>query len=118
MEDLQMDVKKLQRNFFKKFVYHPTQDKTVQLETMPHYTDRRFEHEQTVFGKQKDGLHYDYSDRLWQWDYKKAKHAAETANASNAISRSAEWYEINLSAYFRKTTEIRHIVAGVNRSNG
>ncbi len=98
--------------------YPATFDKDKPLETMPHYTDNRFRKEQTVFGKECEGIGYDYSDRLWQWDYKKAEEAVEKANKSGAISKSCRWYEAYLSAYFGKPIEIKHIIAGVNRSNG
>ena len=101
-----------------------TYDKDMPLNTNPHYTDRRFNTAQTVFGKpsksdrgHKD-LSYDYSDRLWQWDYDKAKRAAEIANETDATPKSARWYEAYLSAYFDKPIEIVHILAGVNVSNG
>jgi len=112
------DVIGIRNEFFASFKFQPVHNKNTPLETMPHYTDKRFEKEQTVFGKAEKGLHYDYSDRLWQWDHAKAKQASETANASHAVNRSARWYEEYLSAYFGKKTIIKHIVAGVNRSNG
>ena len=101
-----------------------TYRKDVALNTNPHYTDERFNTAQTVFDKpsksdygHKD-LSYDYSDRLYQWDYEKAKHASEVASATDAKLRSARWYEAYLSAYFDRPIEIIHILAGVNVSNG
>lgn len=105
--------------------YFPTtNDKNIPLHTDPHYTDKRFDKEQTVFGKRPKSpyghkhLTYVYSDRLWQWDYDKAQSSAEIANQSGYPNRSCLWYEAYLSAYFNKSVIIEHIIAGVNRSNG
>lgn len=92
--------------------------RNVQLETNPHYTDDRFSEPQTVFGAEVKGLSYDYSDRLWQWDSKKAEAATEIAKQSGHVIRSANWYQVYLSAYFGYEVELVHVVAGVNRSNG
>lgn len=111
-------------DFFENWQYPTTLDKDKPLETTPHYTDTRFQKEQTIFGKRPEspyghtGLHYDYSDRLWEWDYKKSKKAAKIAAESGATPKSCRWYEVYLSAYFGKSIEIEHIIAGVNRSNG
>ncbi len=101
-----------------------TYSKDVPLKTSPHYTDDRFKTAQTVFGKppksdygHKD-LNYDYSDRLWEWDYNKAKRSSEIASGTGATARSVRWYEAYLSAYFDKPIEIVHILAGFNVSNG
>jgi len=88
------------------------------LYVMPHYTDRRFDKEQTVFGREAKGLHYDYSDRIVQWDGDKADAAFEAAKASGKVQRSAEFYDVYLSEYFGKPTRVEHVIAGVNRSNG
>lgn len=106
------------QDFFTAYVYPTTFDRDVALKTMPHYTDEHFRKEQTVFGRATPGLSYDYSDRLWQWDYEKAKQAAKIADASGFTVRSANYYECYLSAYFDKPIELKHIIAGVNHSNG
>lgn len=109
-----------QRSFF----YPTTHNKDEPLCTTPHYTDRRFDKEQTVFGapaKTRYGhehLHYNYSDRLWQWDSDKAEQTSKIARESNAPARSCRWYEAYLSVYFDKPIEIEHIIAGVNSGNG
>ncbi len=98
---------------------HPTTfDKNAALETEPHYSDHRFKKERTVFGEAVEGLHYDYSDRIWEWDRDKAKAAAKKANNSGADPRTCRWYEAYLSSFFEKPVEISHIVSGVNHSNG
>lgn len=86
---------------------------------MPHYTDERFKQGAlTLFGREEKGLHYNYSDRLWQWDYDKAEQSGKVATASGAPHNSAAWYEAYLSAYFDTPVEVRHILGGVNASNG
>ncbi len=95
-----------------------TDEKDVPLHTSPHYTDTRFKTAQTVFGGKCKGIGYDYSDRLWQWDYDKADRATKIANESSAQSKSCHWYEAYLSAYFGRRIEIKHILAGYNISNG
>ena len=100
------------------YVYPTTFDKDKPLETFPHYTDNRFEEEQTVFGRKEEGLGYNYSDRLWEWDYNKSKQAYATADESGLVKNSCRYFEAYLSAYFGRPIEIGHIVAGVNHSNG
>ena len=101
-----------------------THNKDIALQTSPHYTDRRFREPQTIFGQASKSqcghkhLSYDYSDRLWQWDYSKAEEATQMANDSGAVSKSCHWYEVYLSAYFGKAVVVEHILAGVNLSNG
>ena len=111
-------------DYWQSYRFPTTLDKDAPLHTSPHYTDKRFNKEQAVFGKHPksryghDNLKYDYSDRLWQWDYDKAEKSVEVANASGATLRSCKRYEAYLSAYFNKPIEIKHIIAGVNRGNG
>lgn len=94
------------------------QSRTVAINTSPHYTDERFRHAQTVFGRQEDGLHYDYSDRLYEWNYKKAKRASEDASKTKARPGSANWHEAWLSSYHGKPVALKHVMAGWNWSNG
>ena len=95
-----------------------TLNKNEVLESTPHYSDSRFKDEQTVFGKPDKILSYEYSDRLIERDYDKSKQASTSAHNSGAEYKTAQWYENYLSAYFGKPVEIRHIAAGVNRSDG
>lgn len=93
-------------------------DKSIQLMTYPDWQDERFREPQTVFGEKCKGLRYDYSDRIWQWDYDKAQVATEKAKESGHTHRSCDWYEVYLTEYFDRPTEIKHILAGCNVSNG
>lgn len=83
----------------------------------PHYTNDHFKHAQTVYGQPEQGLGYDYSDRIWEWNWDKAEAAKQTANAQ-ATYQTAEWVEIFLSIYFERAIEVKHILAGFNLSSG
>lgn len=103
--------------------YPTTTDRNKPLETSPHYSDERFRDPQTVFGKPgprtgHPGLTYDYSDRLWEWDYRKAEEAAKAAEASGAPKKSARYYDAFLTAYHGKPCHVEHVIAGVVASNG
>lgn len=113
---LSKDLEYMRRESRPAFTAETCRDKALYV--MPHYTDRRFEKEQTVFGKEAAGLHYDYSDRIVQWDGDKADAAFEAAKASGKTLYSAAFYDVYLSAYFGKPTRVEHVIAGVNRSNG
>jgi len=106
------------RNQNREYVYPAQTSRTVKLETSPHYSDSRFKKEQTVFGKASPGLGYDYSDRLWQWDYEKSKEAFAEADKSGKTKNSANYYDVYLSHYFGKKIRVEHILAGVNASSG
>jgi|JI10StandDraft_1071094.scaffolds.fasta_scaffold59778_2 hypothetical protein len=96
----------------------PTYSMTTHIDNLsPHYTNERFKKPQTVWGAEEKGINYDYSDRLWQWNYDNAKAAAELAN-QNATRNTAKWCTIFLEHYFGKPVQLRHIMAGFNISNG
>ena len=71
-----------------------------------------------LFGAQEEGLHYDYSDRLFQWNPEKSEVASNEANNSGRVKGSAEWYEKYLSVYCEEPVELKHVLAGVNLSDG
>lgn len=83
----------------------------------PHYTNDYFRTARVVWGVDKKGLIWEYSDRLWEWDWDKAEAAAKKASESHQV-RTAAWVEAYLSAYFEKEVEIVCIQAGFNVSNG
>ena len=101
-----------------------TDNKHEPLTLHPHYSNRHFDKPRTVFGPESesssghDGLNYNYSDRLQQWDYSKHSAAWERANKSNATKDSAAFLEVYLSAYHGKPVEVVHVIAGVNLSSG
>lgn len=84
----------------------------------PHYTDDRFRTEQTVFGKEEQGLHYDYSDRIWQWDCDKAKEASAAASEAGLKRNTCAWYEKYLSEFHGQPVEIKHIMACFHLASG
>jgi len=77
----------------------------------PHSTSERFRTEQTIFGRKKEGLTYEYSDRLRQWDALKYQEGIELAEVSLTPQRSADYFEILLSHYYDKRVRIEHILA-------
>ncbi len=95
-----------------------TRNKNERLHDNPHYTEEEFKHPQTIFGSKSQCLHYVYSDRIWQADYKKSQQAAAKANASGADLHTCRWYEVYLSEFFGKKIVIDHIMAGCNLSSG
>lgn len=49
---------------------------------------------------------------------RKRKESRDIADKSGKKSNTCAYYEIYLSEYYGKPIEIKHIIAGVNRSNG
>lgn len=94
-----------------------TDKNEVLQNTHPHYTNERLRKEQTIFGQDEDGLNYEYSDRVADWDREAKKDSSAEADKV-AKKCTAAWYEAYLSAHFEKPVDIRHIIAGVNRGNG
>lgn len=96
----------------------------------PHYTNEYFKEPRTVYladgyklkhNGSRDYLpkvEYNYSDRLWQWDYDKAQQAWEVAKAKDLPHNSAALHEAYLTAYYGRELELVHIMAGFNWSNG
>lgn len=101
-------------------VFHAIQGRDVPLKLSPHYYHDMpmFEREQVVFGKKEDGLDWEYSDRLWQWDYKKAEDSWKVANEAGHVKGSANAIQAYLSAYFWKPINLVCVISGVNRGNG
>lgn len=98
--------------------YPTTFNKDSIININPHYSDPDFQNkEQTIFGEKEKNLHYVYSDRLHQWDYKKHELAKRIADKKGKF-RTCTYYEIYLSEYYNKSIEIKHIIAGVNRASG
>ncbi len=93
----------------------------------PHYTNERFRKPQTVFllrGRYpQDGYvphaEYNYSDRIWQWDWDKCDKAREAVNAKGLDGNTAAWHEAWLRIVLDDSKlNLVHILAGVNLSNG
>lgn len=91
----------------------------------PHYSDARYASGKThtLFGKgdPRSGdasLSYEYSDRLWQWDYAKMERAGEAATKSGAPRNSPHWWQEALSHFHDRPVTLHHVIGGVNVSNG
>ena len=89
-------------------------DKNRVIDTWQHYSDHRADKEETVFGAPEPNLFYNYDDRLYSDEWQDGlKLAAEQATKS-----TARFYEIALTRFHGKPVDLRHIILGVNRSNG
>ena len=85
----------------------------------PHYSDSQWDHEKTVWGQEEPGIHYTYSDRLYEWDtalYHRCQEKTTTDLGSNV--HTPRWMQYFLCLYEGKTVELRHITACCNRANG
>lgn len=93
-----------------------TYDKNTEIETFLHYSDPTARQERTVFGAPRQGLFYNYDDRLIgdKWT-EGAKAAQETAGI---VVGSARYFEIILSHFHGKPVSLEHVVLGCNMSNG
>jgi hypothetical protein len=75
--------------------------------------------ERTIYGDKEDDLFYAYDDRLYQWDYEKAKSSREEVLRDKKIKpHTCAFYEKWLSLYYSKPIDLRHILIGVNVSSG
>ena len=83
-----------------------------------HYTNEFFKKERDLFGERVNGLSYDYSDRLRQWDFDKSTRAFDVAKKSGHPARSANYYSAYLSAYFGKQMECLHVLGCFNLATG
>ncbi len=97
-------------------------DKDCLLETFTNYTQPKSRDNRTIFGRAEKDLFYNYDDRLIQYDYERHKLAYAHANGEVPLEqpyhRTARWFEAYLTYYYEEPTEVRHIMAGCNRSNG
>lgn len=93
----------------------------------PHYSNPRFAKPQTVYLAQGyklgtnggvKGAEYNYSDRLWQWDWNKAHDAWDAVKAQDFVNNSAAQHEAFLKLYYGKDVVLAHIMAGYNVSSG
>lgn len=98
----------------------------------PHYSDDRFEKDQTIFlvegielvetpfgTEEVNDAHYVYSDRLVQSAGMSRIEAASDEAKKTAAPGTASYFEELLKATLEDPTiDLQHILAGVNRSNG
>lgn len=94
----------------------------------PHYTDSRFRDAQTVWianGRKAKGhsgtipgIIYNYSDRLWQWDWHKCDEVSKSIDTSLDRRSPAYIQEFLRKVLNRPKLELLHVMAGFNVSNG
>lgn len=91
------------------------QDKGTVFQTFLHYSDSTAHKERTVFGARREGLFYNYDDRLdlTKWRDGLAKAGKE------ATPKTARHFEIALNHFHdTDTVDLQHVILGCNRSNG
>lgn len=100
---------------------HPTNSKT-QVLAYAHYSDERFKREQLVYlgcpVSELEELSWDYSDRLYGWDFQKARSAEESAKIEGHKPRTAAWMEVFLSHFYDDAFELKAIATGFNLNSG
>lgn len=93
----------------------------------PHYTDERFRHEQTVFLRSGydlaqeyvKGAEYNYSDRLWGWDWNKMNAAVvKTRSAGLDVNTAAFWEAVLREFCGKPHLKLVHIMACFNSATG
>lgn len=120
------------------YLHKGTKSLDVTINTFPHYSDRKYRKEQTEFCSEPDklierhgtlvvdGLHYDYSDRLCEWDRKKFNAAYDHADSVFNTTRK-DWEKRATARYIQeflrfyygdKDLELVHVIAGINKGNG
>lgn len=110
---------------------HPVQSNpNARIQNLrPHYTNEYFKEARTVYlakgyrltsdDELVKGASYNYSDRIRQWDWKKAEAARDTATAQLPETSCAAHIEAYLRAFFDDPDlKLVHVMAGFNVSNG
>jgi hypothetical protein len=83
----------------------------------PHYSNANWKGSELIYGKEKEGIHVDYDDRLRDFNYDQYDIAHETASRKCKHNTPGWWKEF-VNIYFGKPTTIHYIMAGSNLSNG
>ena len=102
---------------------HCEQRRTVQI-LFAHYSNPAYSRgkDHLVFGTgTHDGKsrgNWEYSDRLYEWDWRKSEAAYAAAKQEGHTESSADFYQAYLAAYYGKPVHLFGIRAGVNVSNG
>lgn len=106
----------LKRRRLLEHFHTPLRNKNQPFRTFLHYSDADAGKELDVFGAAKQGLFYNYDDRLIgsKWSEGWAK-----AGAAGLTPKTALWYEACLNHFHdTDTVDLQHVVLGCNRSNG
>lgn len=82
----------------------------------PHYTNDYWNTARLIWGIEQKCKAVNYSDRLWQWDYKAADQA--TGACKSIQPNTARWTQAWLSAYHGKPVTLRYVMAGCNLATG
>jgi hypothetical protein len=87
--------------------------------TMPyiHYSNPIWDKPRTIWGAAEEGLQYEYSDRLWQWDRAKAEDASKKAAKKAGKAFTPKYIQEFLKVLLGEPVELLHIKGGVN-TNG
>ena len=83
-----------------------------------HYSNSYWNTARTLWGAKEKGILYEYSDLIWQWDHNKAEQSSKTATEKLGQGFTPEWIQLFLTLYHEKPIELRHVMGGVNLSNG
>ncbi len=90
-------------------------DKNEPFRVFMHYTDPDACREVTVFGEERPGLFYNYSDRLYGDLWSEGCKLADT----QAKPKTARYFEIVLNHLHGATdVNLQHVSLGCNRSSG
>lgn len=81
-----------------------------------HHSNPRWNKLQTIWGEAEEGIQYEYSDRLYQWDREKADKASKEAVEKAGEAFSAKRIQTYLSLYFGRKVELVQVQGGVNTS--
>ena len=105
-------------------------DKTKQL-PFAHYSNPYYKVPRTEYCSEPDKIeidefgyyvhpdcHYDYSDRLVEWDRDLSNRAIKAANDSGKPKNTPAWIEEYLSYYYGRQVDLVHVLQGVDMSNG
>ena len=105
-----------EKELLKKHLSGGPLDKNTPIQHFLHYTDDTFPIERTVFGREKDGLFYNYSDRLGGDGWNKG---VKLAQEKQLEPHSAAFYEECLKAFHEADSlDLQHVILGGNNSNG
>ena len=102
---------------------HCEQRRTAFIQTA-HYSNPFYSrgNDHLVFGAEtydtKGRGNWEYSDRLYEWDWRKSQAAYAAAKQEGHPESSADFYQAYLAAYYDKLVYLFGVRAGVNVSNG
>lgn len=113
--------------FGRRYKPSPNWDKNIKLRTDLHYSDPEARKLLNVFGEEKRGLFYNYSDRIEGWDSKKWRKGLELAKEGSREVDSKSQYQVGSARYFEvalnhfhdvEDVNMGHIILGCNISTG